>query len=109
MTHVLTAAEKLHAAELRVQRARDQLHLTVGELQTRLDPRERAHRVAREAQVAGRTAVAVAKDKPGVIAGLGAAAVVFLARHRIARLFARKRPDASPQTAGLNPVIRTDA
>ncbi len=108
MTHVLTPAENLHAAELRSARAREQLHLTVAELQARLDPRARAHRVAREAQVAGRTAVAVAKDKPGILAGVAAAGFVFLARHRIARLFARPRKDNSPATAGLNPVMRTD-
>jgi ElaB/YqjD/DUF883 family membrane-anchored ribosome-binding protein len=112
MSNPITPAENLHAAELRAQRARDQLHVTVTQLQHRLDPRPRAQRAAREARVAGETAAAIAQDNPavtgGVVAGTIVAVGVFLDRHRIARLFARKRTDTSPATAGLTPVMRTN-
>ena len=112
MSNPPTPAETLHAAELRAQRAKDQLHLTVSELQNRLDPRPRAQRAAREARIAGETAVAIAQENPAVTGGAVAGAVlaigVFFGRHRIARLFARKRSDTSPATAGLTPVMRTD-
>ena len=113
MTEVPTPAENLAAAEVRAARAREQLNLTVAQLQTRLDPRPRARKVAREAQVAGETAAAIAREKPaatgGAVAGAVLAIAVFLGRHRIARLFARPRSDASPATAGLTPVTRTQA
>lgn len=112
MSNPPTPAENLHAAELRAQRARDQLHLTVTQLHYRLDPRPRAQRAAREARVAGETAVAIAQDNPaatgGVVAGAVLALGMFLGRHRIARLFTRKRADTSPATAGLTPVMRTN-
>ena len=112
MSNPPTPAENLHAAELRAKRAKEQLHLTVTQLQTRLDPRPRAQRAAREARLLGDTAVAIAQENPaatgGAVAGTVLALGIFLGRHRIARLFARKRSDISPATAGLTPVIRTD-
>lgn len=112
MSNPPTPAENLHAAELRAQRARDQLHLTVTQLQNRLDPRPRAQRAAREARIAGETAVAIAQENPAVTGGVVAGAVlalgVFLGRNRIARLFAGRRADTSPATAGLHPVTRTN-
>lgn len=111
MTDVPTPAQNLAAAELRAQRARDQLHYTVAQLQSRLDPRARAEKVARDARIAGETAVAIAREKPavtgGVVAGTALVAGVFLGRHRIARLFARKRPP-SPAPANPAPLMRTD-
>ena len=114
MSNPPTPAEDLAAAELRAQRARDRLHETVGRLQQRLDPRPRAQKAAREARVVGETAVAIAKEQPAITGGAAAGAAllagVFLARHRIARLFARPRarPDTSPATAGLTPVLRIE-
>lgn len=111
MTAPLTPAADVAAAELRAQRARDQLQLTLGLLQNRLDPRARVEKAKRDARIASETAVAIARDKPaatgGAIAGVALALGVFLGRHRIARLFARPRRDASSPTAGLNPVTRT--
>jgi ElaB/YqjD/DUF883 family membrane-anchored ribosome-binding protein len=112
MTALPTPAENLAAAELRAQRARDQLHVTVAQLQSRLDPRPRAQKAAREARVAGETAAAIAKEQPrvtgGVAAGTALVIGLFFGRHRIARLFARPRPDTPPATVGLGPVTRTE-
>ena len=112
MVHAPTADENLVAAELRAQRARGQLRLTLAQVHSRLDPRPRAREAAREARIAGETAVAIAKDKPAVTGGAGAvvaiAAGLFLARHRIADLITGKPHDTSPATAGLTPVTRTN-
>lgn len=112
MTEPLTPAVNLAAAELRAQRARDQLQLTLAQLQNRLDPRARVEKVKRDARIAGDTAVAIAQEKPaatgGAVAGAALALGLFFGRHRIARLFARSRPDTSPATAGLHPVTRTE-
>ena len=112
MVHAPTPAENLVAAELRAQRARDQLHLTLAQVQSRLDPRPRAREAAREARIAGETAVAIARDKPavtgGAVAGVALAAGLFFARHRIAELITGKPHDTSPSTAGLTPVTRTN-
>lgn len=98
----------LAAAEVRVALAHERLSHTIALLQARLDPRERAHRAAREAKVVGETAAAVVKDKPQIVAGVAAAATLFLARHRIAALFRRSAKDTSPDKSGLTPVTRTD-
>ena len=114
MSDPSTQVVVLAAAEARAHRARDHLHLTVGQLQNRLDPRPRAQKAAREARVVGETAVAIAKEKPvitgGAAAGAALLALAFVARHRIARLFARPRArsHASPANAGSTPVLRTE-
>ncbi|WP_374943600.1 phosphatase [Sphingomonas sp.] len=102
-----TPVETLAAAEARVAVAHQRLTHTVTQLQAKLDPRERAHRAAREARIVGETATAIAKDKPEIVAGVAAAGILFLARHRIARLFRRRRKNTPPAHAGLTPVMRT--
>lgn len=102
-----TPVETLAAAEARVALAHRRLTHTVTQLQVRLDPRERAHRAAREARIVGETATAIARDKPQVVAGIAAVGVLFLTRRRIARLFRRRRKDTPPAHAGLTPVMRT--
>lgn len=100
--------QHLAAAETRVSLAHERLSHTIAQLQARLDPRERAHRAAREARVAGETAAGIAKEKPQIVVGVAAAATLFLARHRIAALFRRRRKDTSPGSSGLTPVTRTE-
>jgi hypothetical protein len=102
-----TPVETLAAAEARVLHAHERLSTTVTQLQAKLDPRPRAQKVAREARVVGETAAGIAKERPEIVAGAVAAGALFLARHRIARLFRRPRKDTPPATAGLTPVTRT--
>lgn len=103
--------QHLAAAETRAALAHERLSHTIAQLQARLDPRERAHRAAREARIVGETAAAVVKEQPRIVvgaAGVAAAATLFLARHRIAALFRRSAKDTPPESSGLTPVTRTD-
>ena len=104
-----TPVETLAAAETRVKVEHERLSHTLAQLQTRLDPRERANRAAHEARVAGRTAANIAREKPEIIAGVAAVTTLFLARRRIAALFRRRRKDTPPADAGLTPVMRIEA
>lgn len=86
----------LAAAELRAAAARDRLSGTVAQLQARLDPKL----LAREAKEAGTAAALDAVDRarrnPGVVAGAVGATTLLLARHRLAKLFFRRKPRRVP-------------
>jgi Protein of unknown function (DUF3618) len=88
------ATANLALAEARAAAARERLNRTIGALQAKLDPRL----LAREAMdgltdsgtKALRTSVDTAKTHPEVVAGVGALAIAWLGRHRIASLFRRR-------------------
>ncbi|HEU0065934.1 MAG TPA: phosphatase [Sphingomonas sp.] len=104
---VPTPAETLFAAEARTVIARERLSTTVANLQAKLDPRELALKAKQDVTIAGNAALDTAKGNPQAVAGAAAITIVFLARHRIMRLFRRRRADAPPAEAGLIPVVRT--
>lgn len=94
MTDAVDPHQRLVEAEAQAVAAREQLTATLNQLQERLNPKLLAERAAREAADAGskaaRVGVETARRNPGAVAGLSAAAGLFLARHRIADLFSRK-------------------
>lgn len=87
-------AQRIAAAELSAQLARQRLDRTVAALQVKLNPRRVAHRAMRDAAdrggAAAMTGAETVRRNPGTAAGVAALAAVFLARHRIAGLFRRK-------------------
>ena len=90
-THPDPAAQ-IAAAEHDATVARERLSRTVGQLQDRLSPKQIARRAVRDAGDRSTAAVDTARRNPGTAAGLVACAGLFLARHRIASLFRRRRP-----------------
>ena len=86
---------RLASAEAAATLAREHLHVTLGALQARLEPKRLARNAASEMTVAGRAAaqrgVRAARGNPGALAGVVAVTGLFLARHRIASLFRRRR------------------
>ena len=89
-----TPAEHRARAEAEVEHARARASATLNRLQDRLNPRVLARRAALEAQDAGEKAARFGADalrrNPATCASIVAAAGLFLARHRIAKLFRRR-------------------
>lgn len=93
--------QDLFTAEADAALARQRLSGTVAQLQARLDPKLLAEEAKDAGFSAARAGVDGARRNPGIIAGAVAATGLFLARHRIARLFRRKpKPlPAQPRTS----------
>jgi len=93
-------ALRLAAAEAEAAIARERVALTLAKLQARLNPRVLARRAARDIADKGGAAAQASLDtaqrNPGALAGATALAGLFLARHRIASLFGRKRETPAP-------------
>jgi hypothetical protein len=91
-------AHDLAEAERRAAAARERLSGTVAQLQSRLDPRQ----LAREAKDAGTAAALAGVDgarrHPGIVAGAVGATTLLLARHRLMKLFFRRKPKRVPAT-----------
>lgn len=87
-------ATDVAAAERREAVARERLTGTMQELQAKLNPkviaRDAAARAVDSGKEAARTGADIAQRNPGTIAGAVAIIGLFLARHRIAKLFHRK-------------------
>ena len=96
-------AADLHAAEQRQAAARERLGHTMAQLQAELKPAKLARNAGRKAASAGQDAADVAKRNPGPVAGGVAVLGLFLARHRIARLFRRK-----PNKVPAAPISHSD-
>ena len=88
------AAASLALAEARAAAARERLNRTIGALQVKLDPRLLARGAMDGLTESGtkalRTSVDTAKTHPEIVAGVGALAVAWLGRRRIASLFRRR-------------------
>lgn len=87
--------QRLADAEARATAARERLTTSVGDLQERLKPATLARTAARDladasAEVATKGAETVRRN-PAIVAGIVAAAGLFLARHRVAGLVHRKK------------------
>ena len=87
--------DEIRAAERRAVQARERLSDDFQRLQVRLNPKTLAKDAARSAADAGQSAAAsgldFAKANPAPIAGAVAVTGLFLLRHRIAKLFPRKK------------------
>lgn len=87
-------ATDVAAAERRELLARERLTETMQELQAKLNPKVIARDVTARAVDSGKQAARngadMAQRNPGAIAGAVAVIGLFLARHRIAKLFRRK-------------------
>ncbi|MBI0474593.1 DUF3618 domain-containing protein [Sphingomonas sp. MA1305] len=97
MSAPLEPSARLAAAEVEVAAARARFNGTLSRLQVKLDPRALTRQAAREVvDKGGAAAVAgieTARRNPGAVAGATAVAGLFLARHRIAKLFGRGNKD----------------
>lgn len=86
---------ELLAAEAEAAVARQRLATTIEAIQIRLEPRRLARETVREVTDAGTVAaqrgIDAAQRNPRAFAGVVALAGLFLARHRIAGLFRRRR------------------
>lgn len=80
----------IRTAELREAQARERLSASLQLLQARLTPRALARDARLRLTDAASTGADAAKRNPLPVIGAGVAAGLFLARHRIARLFRRK-------------------
>lgn len=94
---------ELRRAEDAAAEARRRLDGTVAELQARLDPKLLAQEAKDAGTAAALAGVESARRNPGIVAGIAAAAGLFLARGRIRtalrRRRARKPVPASPRTS----------
>ena len=85
---------RLARAEIDAAMAHERLNFSLAVLQQRLEPKRLARETARDLTDAGSAAAAravdTAKRNPGAVAGVVAAAGLFLGRHRIATLLSRK-------------------
>lgn len=106
----LDPALRLTEAEAEVAAARERLSTTLGKLQVRLNPRTLAMQAARDVAdkggAAAQASINTAVRNPGAVAGVTAAAGLFLARHRIASLFRRTpkhKPGYRDHEPGLGP------
>jgi hypothetical protein len=92
MTAVVT---RLAEAEAQAIVARERFARSAAALQERLEPRRLARDAAREMRQAGEDAARRTADgarrNPRALAGVVAVAGLFLARHRIASLFRRRK------------------
>lgn len=97
--------QDLFTAEAEAEQARQRLSGTVAQLQARLDPKLLAGDAKEAGLSVARAGADGARRNPGIIAGAVAATGLFLARHRIARLFRRKpKPlPARPRTSSEGP------
>ena len=95
---------RLIAAQADAAQKRAQLAESVGQLKAKVNPRRIARQAVADATSAGETAAIVgvetARRYPGTLAGLVAAAGLFLARHRIAHLFRRARGRTTDKETG---------
>lgn len=86
---------RLAEAEAKAAAARARLSVTMSALQDRLEPRRLAQEARRGLADAGNVAAEQARDavrqRPGALAGVVAVAGLFLARHRIAGLFHKRK------------------
>lgn len=96
-------AADIKDAERRQEEARAHLSDTLNQLQAKLSPKVLARDAGRKAVSAGQDAADVARRNPGPVAGGVAVFGLFLARHRIARLFRRK-----PKKVPAAPISHTD-
>lgn len=85
---------RLLRAETDASMARERLNFSLTALQHRLEPKRLFRETAREltdaSAATARRTVATAKRYPGALAGIVAAAGLFVARHRVAALVSRK-------------------
>jgi hypothetical protein len=90
-------ADRVRSARANVAIKREQTAATLDLLKKRLNPRRLARQALVDATVAGESAAIAgaetARRYPGTLSGLVALAGLFLARHRIAALFSRGKPD----------------
>ena len=94
--------QRLAAAEANAAIARERLTNTLAVLQERVNPKRLARDAAGDVADAGSVAVQSASRHPGALAGLVAAAGLFLARHRIVRLVGgRLHADTRAHSANL--------
>ncbi|SEN19991.1 Protein of unknown function [Sphingomonas gellani] len=88
-------AQRIADAEQQAALAKHRLGQTVSALQVKLNPRRLAQQAMRDAAdrggAAAMTGAEAVRRNPGAAAGVAAAAVLFLARHKVARLFRRRR------------------
>ena len=95
-----TIGSRLSRAQAQSEAARKRMSTTLSALQRRAAPRALAHDVAQTLQVRGSAAmngaVTTAQRKPMTVVAVLSLLTLFLARHRIARLFQRRdRPERS--------------
>jgi hypothetical protein len=99
-------AADIRAAERREAEARERLTTSLQLLQSRLTPKALARRAQLRLTDAANTGAETARRNPLPVIGAGVAAGLFLARHRIARLFRRKKPltvPAQPRSHSSSP------
>lgn len=103
----MTQSTELEQAEARVAAARERLTDTLGTIQARLEPRAIVREAVENGAEALQSGVAAAKRHPGKLAGIGALAAAFLARHRIAAFIAKVRrraeTDETPAPSARSP------
>lgn len=95
MSQTRDPAAEISAAERRATQARERLTDDLHRLQAKLNPRTLAKDAVRSASDAGQSAatsgIDYARANPAPVAGAVAVTGLFLFRHRIARLFRRKK------------------
>lgn len=91
------ADESIRAAEAEVAVHRQRVAASVRDLKNKVNPKRIAKQAVADATVAGESAAIAGADTirryPGTLAGVVAAAGLFLARHRIAYLIRRALGD----------------
>ncbi|MBV9750863.1 MAG: hypothetical protein JO157_18810 [Acetobacteraceae bacterium] len=102
----MTAADPaldIRSAERREAEARQRLTASLQLLQARLTPKALARNARLRITDAASNGADAARQNPLPVIGAGVAAGLFLARHRIARLFRRKKKLTVPAQARSHP------
>ena len=108
MTTTPDPAAEIQAAERRAAAAKERLTDDLHRLQAKLAPKALARDAAQAAADKGQEAVRVAKANPAPVAGAVALTGLFLFRHRIARLFRRKKKLTVPAQPKAPAVSHSD-